>query len=105
MSPLHEKKFEIYYFLNQKYCCLILASFRSLAEKMLKIDKDTDIYCSFSTNPGNNGCEFFNKQFQIHNLNAIYKSFRSESIKESIDAVKALDIRGFALVCLLKYMY
>ena len=64
---------------------------------MLKIDKDTAIYCSFSTNPGNNGCEFFNKQFQIYKLNAIYKSFRSESIKESIEAVKALDIKGFAL--------
>ena len=64
---------------------------------MFKIDKDTDIYCSFSTNPGNNGCEFFNYQFQAYKLNAIYKSFRSESIKKSIEAVKSLHIRGFAL--------
>lgn len=61
------------------------------------IDKDTKLYCSFSLNPGNNGCVFFNKAFKEKNINAIYKSFYSNNIEKSIDAVKALDISGFAI--------
>ena len=61
------------------------------------INKDTKIYCSFSSNPGNNGCNFFNSEFQKHGTNAIYKSFYSDDIKKSIEAVKSLDIKGFAL--------
>ena len=61
------------------------------------INKDTKIYCSFSQNPGNNGCEFFNSEFEKRNINAIYKSFYSDNISESIRAVKSLDIKGFAL--------
>jgi len=61
------------------------------------INKDTEIYCSFSSNPGNNGCNFFNREFQKHGTNAIYKSFHSDDIKKSIEAVKSLDIKGFAL--------
>jgi shikimate 5-dehydrogenase len=61
------------------------------------IDKDTKIYCSFSINPGNNGCIFFNNAFKEKNINAIYKSFYSNNIKNSIDAVKVLNISGFAI--------
>lgn len=61
------------------------------------INKDTKIYCSFSSNPGNNGCEFFNNKFQDQNINAIYKSFYSDNLKNSIKAVKILDIKGFAI--------
>ena len=61
------------------------------------INKDTKIYCSFSSNPGNNGCEFFNNKFQDQNINAIYKSFYSDNIEDSIKAVKTLDIKGFAI--------
>ena len=61
------------------------------------IDKDTKIYCSFSQNPGNNGCNFFNSEFEKRKINAIYKSFYSDNISESIKAVKHLDIIGFAL--------
>ena len=61
------------------------------------VNKDTKIYCSFSSNPGNNGCVFFNGKFQEHSMNAIYKSFYSNDIKKSIEAVKSLDIKGFAL--------
>lgn len=61
------------------------------------IDKDTKIYCSFSFNPGNNGCQFFNNAFKKRNINAIYKSFYSDNIKKSIDAVKTLNISGFAV--------
>ena len=61
------------------------------------IDKNTQIYCSFSSNPGNNGCKFFNNSFQSQNINAIYKSFYSDNIENSIKAVKSLDIKGFAV--------
>ena len=61
------------------------------------VNKDTKIYGSFSSNPGNNGCVFFNGKFQELNINAIYKSFYSDDIKKSIGSVKSLDIKGFAL--------
>ena len=64
---------------------------------MLLINKNTKIYCSFSSNPGNNGCVFFNKKFQENNIDAIYKSFYSDNIKKSVEAVKTLDISGFAI--------
>ena len=61
------------------------------------INKDTKIFCSFSRNPGNNGCIFFNEKFKTNNINAIYKSFFSDDIKKSIEAVKTLGISGFAV--------
>jgi len=61
------------------------------------LNKDTKIYASFSLNPGNNGCLFFNDKFQKNNINAIYKSFYSDNIQKSIEAVKILDIKGFAV--------
>ena len=64
---------------------------------MKLIDKDTRIYCSFSTSPGNNGCIYFNRKFQENNINAIYKSFYSDNIKKSVQAVKTLDIAGFGI--------
>lgn len=62
-----------------------------------QINKDTKIFGSFSENPGNNGCEFFNKAFSKYNINAIYKSFFSNDISETIQAVKHLQFSGFAL--------
>lgn len=61
------------------------------------INKDTKIYCSFSNNPGNNGCKFFNTKFRQNNINAIYKSFYSDNIFKSIQAVITLGISGFAV--------
>jgi shikimate 5-dehydrogenase len=61
------------------------------------LNKDTKIYGSFSLNPGNNGCLFFNKKFQENKINAIYKSFYSDNIFKSIEAVKTLGIAGFAV--------
>lgn len=63
----------------------------------LQINKDTKIYGSFSENPGNNGCIFFNNAFQKYRINAIYKSFYSDDIKETIRSVKHLGFSGFAL--------
>lgn len=61
------------------------------------INKDTKIFCSFSQYPGNNGCKYFNERFDSNNVNAIYKSFYSNDIKRSIEAVKSLGISGFAV--------
>jgi len=61
------------------------------------INKDTSIYCSFSQTPGNNGCKFFNSKFKENNVNAIYKSFYSNNIEDSINAVKTLGIKGCAV--------
>lgn len=64
---------------------------------MITINKDTKLYGSFSNNPGNNGCLFFNKKFEEDCINAIYKSFYSDSIENTILAVKHLRFSGFAL--------
>jgi len=64
---------------------------------MTNINKDTKIYCSFSNNPGNNGCEFFNKCFKEKNLNSIYKSFYSDDLEQSIKSAKHLAFSGFAI--------
>jgi len=61
------------------------------------INKDTKIYGSFSSNPGNNGCIFFNNKFQENGINAIYKSFYSDNIRNSVIAAKTLDFAGFAV--------
>jgi len=61
------------------------------------INKNTQIYCSFSSNPGNNGCLFFNSAFRERKINAIYKSFYSNNIEKSVEAVKTLHISGFAV--------
>jgi shikimate dehydrogenase len=66
------------------------------------INKDTKLYGSFSNNPGNNGCQFFNTAFEKHGINSIYKSFYSENIEETIQSVKHLKFGGFALSMPLK---
>lgn len=63
----------------------------------MEINKDTKLYGSFSSNPGNNGCVFFNEAFQRHGINAIYKSFYSDNIEQLISSVKYLKFDGFAL--------
>ena len=75
----------------------------------MQINKDTKIYGSFSSNPGNNGCIFFNKKFKENNMNAIYKSFYADNIFKTIEAAKTLNFSGFALsmpfkVEILKYV-
>ena len=61
------------------------------------INKDTKIYGSFSLEPGNNGCRFFNEKFEQNNINAIYKSFYSNNIKNSVQAARNLGFSGFAV--------
>lgn len=63
----------------------------------MQITKDTLLYGSFSLNPGNNGCFFFNSEFKKLKINAIYKSFYCDDIQKSFEAAKTLGFRGFAI--------
>jgi shikimate 5-dehydrogenase len=58
------------------------------------INKDTKIYCSFSKNAGNKGCEFFNQAFLKYNINAIYKSFSINDIDSALKCAKILKFSG-----------
>lgn len=73
------------------------------------INKDTKLYGSFSDNPGNNGCMFFNTAFEKYGVDAIYKSFYSDNIEKTVESVKHLNFSGFAIskpfkVNILKYL-
>jgi len=61
------------------------------------INKDTEIYCSFAEKAGNVGCKLFNASFNYYGMNRIYKSFSVDNIKDAVNAVKTLDIKGFAV--------
>ncbi len=61
------------------------------------INKDTLIFGSFSSNPGNNGCVYFNNKFKDNDINAIYKSFYSEDIETSLISAISLGFSGFAV--------
>ena len=61
------------------------------------INKDTEIYCSFAQTAGNTGCQMMNTAFYYYGLNKIYKSFSVENIESAVEAVKTLDIKGFAV--------
>ena len=61
------------------------------------INKDTEIYCSFAKTAGNTGCQMMNTSFYYYGLNKIYKSFSVSNIEEAVNAVKALNIKGFAI--------
>lgn len=63
----------------------------------MTINKDTCIFCSFSKRAGNVGCLFFNNEFKKRDIDAIYKSFSVESIKDAISAAKCLQFSGFAV--------
>ena len=61
------------------------------------VNKDTEIYCSFAKNAGNTGCQMMNSAFYYHGLNKIYKSFSVSNISLAVEAVKTLNIKGFAI--------
>ena len=61
------------------------------------INKDTKIYCSFSKNAGNKGCQFFNPAFFKYNINAIYESFSVDNIDDALNCAKFLKFNGCAI--------
>lgn len=62
----------------------------------MKIDKDTKLYCSFSSNPGSLGCKRFNNAFQKNGINAIYKSFRVNDETTADDIYLIINTLGIA---------
>ena len=61
------------------------------------INKDTKLYGSFSTNPGNNGTFFFNAKFSELGIDAIYKSYKVADIAQAVQAAITLGFKGFAV--------
>lgn len=61
------------------------------------INKDTDLYGSFSKKAGNQGCILFNNAFGFYNMNAVYKSFSVDDIMWATQAALTLNIKGFAV--------
>lgn len=61
------------------------------------INSNTELYCSFAKSAGNTGCQMMNTAFYYYGLNKIYKSFSVDDIQAAVDAVRALDIKGFAI--------
>lgn len=58
------------------------------------IDKDTKLYCSFAKEAGSTGSLFHNTGFQKLNINAVYKSFSVDNIRDAIIAMRTLNIKG-----------
>lgn len=68
----------------------------------MQINKDTRLYGSFSSSPGNNGCIYFNTRFKQEKVNAIYKSFYGIEPAEIMQAARVLDFKGFGVSMPLK---
>jgi shikimate dehydrogenase len=56
-------------------------------EKVL-INKDTKLFCSVSSHPGNFGATLYNVAFQELGIDAIYKPLKCENVSELIDIVR-----------------
>lgn len=66
----------------------------------MNINKDTVLYGSFSSNPGNQGCKRFNNAFQKNGINAIYQSHKfgfNDNLDSLFEAVRFLKFAGFAV--------
>lgn len=61
------------------------------------INQYTLFFGSFSGVAGGLGCAIFNKAFQIHSINAMYKSFSVTDIGKAIEAARTLGFKGFAI--------
>ena len=68
----------------------------------MQINKDTKLFGSFSNNPGNNGCLYFNNRFQKNNINAIYTTYYGDDPEVVVNSTRALKFKGFALSMPLK---
>lgn len=58
---------------------------------------ETKLFGSFSTSPGNRGCVFFNTAFEKLKINAIYKSFKINNLRDGMDAARTLKYSGISI--------
>ena len=63
----------------------------------MEINKDTKIYGSFAGSAGNKGCMLFNKWFETHNIDAIYRSFSIDDPEKIVNCVRWLSFSGFGI--------
>jgi shikimate dehydrogenase len=60
----------------------------------MKMNKDTKVCISISSNPSNTGTTLHNACYQAQGLDFVYKSFRVTDLDGAIAGVRALGIRG-----------
>lgn len=63
----------------------------------MQINKDTKLYCSFTSRPGNFGAVFFNAAFAKYGINAVYLPRKASNVLDIISAARTMNIAGFAL--------
>jgi shikimate dehydrogenase len=63
----------------------------------MQINKDTKLYCSFTSCPGNFGAGFFNAAFAKYEINSVYLPRKAANVLDIISAARNMDIAGFAL--------
>jgi len=78
--------------------------------RVIMINKDTEIYCSFAKTAGNTGCQMMNTAFYYYGMDKIYKSFSVDNIEDAVKSVLTLGINGFAITMpykieVLKYVH
>lgn len=68
----------------------------------MKINKDTELYLSFSKAPGNLGAKTYNHFFNELGINAVYLPRVASSPKQVIEAIKTLRVKGASISTPLK---
>lgn len=61
------------------------------------INNNTKIFISIGSSPGNVGTFIYNRLFKKNNINAIYKSFKVEDLKDAIKSIKTFKVNGFSV--------
>lgn len=74
------------------------------------INKNTKVYISIGSKPGNFGTKIYGILFNYFRINSIYKSFKIRNIKNLILSVKSLNINGFSVAMpfkekVIKYLF
>ena len=64
---------------------------------MTLLNKDMTLCISLSARPSNNGTRFHNHLYEALGLNWIYKAFAPTDLRQAIDGVRGLGIRGCAI--------
>ena len=61
---------------------------------MFKLNKNTQVCVSISSNPSNTGTTLHNACYKAQDLDYIYKAFQVTDLKGAIDGIRALQIKG-----------
>ena len=61
---------------------------------MVKLNKDTEVCISISSNPSNTGTTLHNACYEAQGLDFLYKAFQVTNLEAAVNGVRALNIRG-----------